>query len=577
MPVSVGIDLGTTNSVVAYVDSHGNPQVLTNEEGFRTTPSVVSFSSNEILVGSSAVDNEIENPSETVRSVKRNMGKKFTYVLNNNEYSPEQISSFILSKLKKDAETFLGDTIESAVITVPAYFNNDQRKSTKVAAELAGLKVSRIINEPTAASLAYGLDKKNDETILVYDLGGGTFDVTLLKISDGMDFHVLSTSGDTNLGGDDFDHCLMDLITEKFGEKTSDLSRLRNAAEKAKKDLSFKQETTVNIPYYTFQNGQPKNLKILITREEFQNKIESLVNKTKKCVEQALFDANLKFSDIDEVVFVGGSTRIPYISQSVKEWTNKNPNKSINPDEAVAIGAAIQAHVLSGNSDKAIFLIDVTPLSLGVETQGGLMNAMITRNSSVPTEVTETFTTAFDNQEKVNVKIFQGERPKADQNHLLGEMVLEGIKKAPRGIPKIQVTFEIDADGILSVKANDEESGINKEVVLTGSSSLSQEQIQKIIDDAENNKQDDKMFLELSNIKTKLLDRVIQIEELLRTNLLPEHINNDLEDMKLSLEKSSDNNNLELLTGLLESTEDDIKEYSQMVYKKAKEYVTQKL
>lgn len=577
MPVTVGIDLGTTNSVVAYIDSNGNPQVLTNEEGFRTTPSVVSFAGQEILVGLSAVDNENENPAETLRSVKRNMGKNFTYVLNNKEYSPEQISSFILSKLKKDAETFIGDTIDSAVITVPAYFNNDQRKATKVAAELAGLRVSRIINEPTAASLAYGLDKNLNQTILVYDLGGGTFDVTVLKIAEGMDFHVLSTSGDTELGGDDFDKCLVDLIVEKHGVNQSNDPRLRSAAEKAKKELTFKTETNVSIPYYEFIDGKPINLKVTINREEFQDKIQSLIDKTKKCVDQALFDAGLKFHDIDEVVFVGGSTRVPYITESVREWTNKNPNKSINPDEAVAIGAAIQANILSGNSDKVIFLVDVTPLSLGIETQGGLMNVMIKRNSSIPAEVKETFTTAFDNQEKVDVSIYQGERPQAVFNHLLGKIVLDGIKKASRGVPKIEVTFEIDSNGILSVMAKDEDSGVSKYLTLEGSSSLTNDQIQKLIQEAENNKNDDKLFLEISNIKSQLTDRIIQIEELLRTDVLPRHVVEDLTDMKKSLQESSESNNIEMLTGLLESTNDDIKEYSQIVYKKAKEHVTQKL
>ena len=577
MPVTVGIDLGTTNSVVAYIDKNGNPQVLTNEEGFRTTPSVVSFCNQEILVGLPAVDNENESPSETIRSVKRNMGKNFTYVLNNKEYSPEQISSYILSKLKKDAETFIGDTIDSAVITVPAYFNNDQRKTTKVAAELAGLRVSRIINEPTAASLAYGLDKNLNQTILVYDLGGGTFDVTILKIAEGMDFHVLSTSGDTELGGDDFDKCLVDLIVEKHGGKHINDPRLRNAAEKAKKELSFKTEVNVSIPYYEFIDDKPINLKVTISREEFQNKIQSLISKTKKCVDQTLFDAGLKFHDIDEVVFVGGSTRVPYVSESVKEWTNKNPNKSINPDEAVAIGAAIQANILSGNSDKVIFLVDVTPLSLGIETQGGLMNVMIKRNSSIPAEVTETFTTAFDNQEKVDVSIYQGERPQAVYNYLLGKITLDGIKKASRGVPKIDVTFEIDSNGILSVMAKDEESGISKYLTLEGSSSLTSDQIHKLIQEAENNKSDDKLFLEISNIKSQLVDRIIQIEELLRTDLLPRHVTEDLTDMKKSLEESSESNNIEMLTGLLESTNDDIKEYSQIVYKKAKEHVTQKL
>ena len=485
MSIAVGIDLGSTFSVISYVNSDGVAEVIPNSQGDKITPSVFAVDDlNNFLVGSLAVEYETTNPN-SIRLVKRKMSNGFDkcYSFLNFNLSPVEISAEILKKLKLDAEEYLNQSITQAVITVPAYFNHDQRQATKAAGELAGLNVLRIINEPTAASLAYGLDKNTDATILVYDLGGGTFDVTILKLSDGCDFHVLSTAGDTKLGGADFDDALAQLILDKFNShydydynqlKLTDLddtqrARLREAAEKAKKQLSQLQKTSVNINYFAFRNRQQVNLNVQVSREEFETIIASLIDKTKTCIDQALNDANLSIKNLNQVVFVGGSTRIPYVSKKVEEWTEIRPNKTINPDEAVSIGAAIQASVLSGNLNKDVFLIDVIPLSLGIETQGGVMNTMIKRNSQIPTEFKETFTTAEDNQTSVDVKVFQGERPQTKNNHYLGEFKLEDIPATRRGVPKIEVVFEVDADGIVKVKAIDETTRNEKTMVLSGS------------------------------------------------------------------------------------------------------------
>lgn len=585
MGIAVGIDLGSTFSVISYVNSDGVAEVIPNAEGDRITPSVFAVDDSNFLIGSLAVDYENNNPKNTIRLIKRQMGKGFdkSLTFDNLKLSPVDISAEILKKLKRDAEEYLNEPITQAVITVPAYFNHDQRQATKAAGELAGLNVLRIINEPTAASLAYGLDKKNESTILVYDLGGGTFDVTLLKLSDGCDFHVLSTAGDTNLGGADFDSALAQLILNKFNSQydytynqntIDDLEenqkvRLREAAEKAKKHLSQTPKTNVIINYFAFRNRQQVNLNVQITREEFEAIIEPLINKTKTYIEQAINDANLTIKNLDEVVFVGGSTRIPYVSLKVAEWTGKRPNKSINPDEAVSIGAAIQASVLSGNSTKDVFLIDVIPLSLGIETQGGVMNSMIKRNTQIPTEYKETFTTAEDNQTSVDVKVFQGERPQTKNNHYLGEFKLDDIPPMRRATPKIEVVFDVDANGIVTVKAIDEATGNEKTMVLSGS--LSEEDMAKMLVDAKENKISDERFRQLSLLRDWLTSLKIQLLELIDTKTLGQNDIDELEDLKVSIESDYNSENIELLSSLVESGKETIDRLSEKVYQKAKE------
>ena len=560
MGYAIGIDLGSTFSVVSYVNSNDQPEVIPNDLGERITPSVVSFG-DEIYVGQYAVDMEQHLPYfHTIRVVKRHMGTNKRFDINGKSYSPEEVSSYILRYLKQCAETHLGMEVTEAVITVPAYFNNDQRQSTKTAGELAGLKVLRIINEPTAASLAYGLDKKNDATILVYDLGGGTFDVTLLKLMDGVDFHVQSTSGNTSLGGVDFDEAIGQIICKKTSN-TLDPVDLRNISEKTKKMLS----------HMTLANVMIEKTPIKITRDEFEESIKVYIDKTMSCVNDALRDANTKTDMIDEVVFVGGSTRIPLIERVIEEKFGKKPNKSINPDEAVSIGAAIQASVLTGKSSREVFLLDVCPLSLGVETQGGIMSILITRNTQVPAVVKEIFTTAYDNQVSVDVKIYQGERPKTVDNLCLGEFKLDGIEKSPRGLPKIEVTFEIDANGILSVMAQDIDTGVKKDIDITGQASLSSEEISKIIDDAQKHKVEDEYFRKITNMHDLLYDYQIQVEELLRTNVLDKDDVTDLNDLKSSITEDGKSQNLELLSSLLESAKETLKEKSIKVHEIAKE------
>jgi molecular chaperone DnaK len=464
-----------------------------------------------------------------------------------------------LKKLKNDAENYLGEKITEAVVTVPAYFNNSEREATKAAGELAGLKVLRIINEPTAASLAYGLDKQNDSTILVYDLGGGTFDVTVLKLSDGCDFHVLSTAGDTKLGGADFDSAISNLIISKISQDISvDLTELRNVSEKAKKILSQLETTTVRISGH----------QITLTRQEFEDSIDHFLLKTKNCIDQALSDANLSIKDINEVVFVGGSTRIPYVAKKVEEWLNIKPNKSINPDEAVSVGAAIQASVLSGNSNKEVYLIDVCPLSLGIETQGGFMTVMIKRNTQIPNEHKEIFTTAFDNQQEVDVKVFQGERPQTKHNHFMGEFKLEDIPKATRGVPKIEVVFDVDANGITTVKALDENTGNEKTMVLSDSE-ITKDLLDNLIKDAEENRIDDERFIKINNYRTLLYDNLTQIAQIKQTNAISKDQLNELNDLEESINHDIDSENIELLSSMYESAKDTIKEISDALYEKA--------
>ena len=568
MSIAVGIDLGSTFSVVSYVKTDGNVEVIPNLEGNRITPSVFAFDDNlQFMVGELATDYETTDPNNVVRLVKREMSSGFekTFNFRNNfKMSPVQISSEILKKLKNDAENYLGEKITEAVITVPAYFNNSEREATKASGELAGLKVLRIINEPTAASLAYGLDKQNDSTILVYDLGGGTFDVTILKLSDGCDFHVLATAGDTKLGGADFDSAISNLIISKISQDTAvDLTELRNVSEKAKKILSQLETTTVRISGH----------QVTLTRQEFEYSIDHYLLKTKNCIDQALSDANLSIKDINEVVFVGGSTRIPYVAKKVEEWLNIKPNKSINPDEAVSVGAAIQASVLSGNSNKEVYLIDVCPLSLGIETQGGFMTVMIKRNTQIPNEHKEIFTTAFDNQQEVDVKVFQGERPQTKHNHFMGEFKLEDIPKATRGVPKIEVVFDVDANGITTVKALDENTGNEKTMVLSDSE-ITKDLLDNLIKDAEENRIDDERFIKINNYRTLLYDNLTQIAQIKQTNAISKDQLNELNDLEESINHDIDSENIELLSSMYESAKDTIKEISDALYEKAQSLLT---
>ncbi len=494
----IGIDLGTTNSCMAVMEG-GQATVIPNAEGGRTTPSVVAFTKDgEILVGEPAKRQAVANHERTVLSIKRKMGTNHRVKIDDKEYTPEEISAFILRKLKEDAEAYLGEKITDAVITVPAYFNDNQRQATKNAGKIAGLNVRRIINEPTASSLAYGLDKAEGEKILVYDLGGGTFDVSILEVGDGV-FEVLSTSGDTHLGGDDWDQRIVDYLVDEFKKEngidlTKDMmamQRLKEAAEKAKKELSGRMQTSINLPYITADSSGPKHLNVNLTRAKFREMTKDLLERTVPSIERALKDAKLKKGDISKVILVGGSTRMPAVQELVKDFFGKEPYKNINPDECVAMGAAIQGGVLSGEV-KDILLLDVTPLTLGIETLGGVMTPMIDRNTTIPAEKTQIFSTAADNQTQVEVHVLQGERPMARDNISLGRFILDGIPPAPRGMPQIEVTFKINADGILEVSAKDKGTGKEQKITITASTNLSDEEIQKKIKDAEKYAEEDK-------------------------------------------------------------------------------------
>ena len=589
----IGIDLGTTNSVVAAIEG-GQPSVITNAEGLRTTPSIVAYTKKqELLVGQIAKRQAVINPDNTFFSIKRFIGskeseissesKKLPYLIGTDsaqnikikcsslkkEFSPEEISAQVLRKLVNDAKSYLGQEVTQAVITVPAYFNDSQRQATMDAGKIAGLEVLRIINEPTAASLAYGLDKKQNQTILVFDLGGGTFDVSILEVGDGI-FEVLSTSGDTNLGGDDFDKILVDWLIAEFKIRENiDLSndmqalqRLTEAAEKAKMELSTVEKTIISLPFITADSKGPKHIESELTRVEFEKLSKDLINRCRIPVEKALNDARLEKNEIDEIVLVGGSTRIPAIQNLVKSLTNKNPNQSVNPDEVVAIGAAIQAGILVGEI-KDILLLDVTPLSLGVETLGGVMTKIIARNTTIPVKKSELFSTAIDNQPNVEIHVLQGERELITGNKSLGNFRLDGIPQAQKGIPQIEVTFDIDVDGILAVTAKEKETGIQQSVTIQGASTLNESEINEMLSDAEYYASEDKerkKVIDLTNRAERICSEAKHNLEIFKNNI----DSNEKLELKNLIEKvesfltTSDYDNIELSTNELEEKVQDI-------------------
>lgn len=576
----IGIDLGTTNSVVAVIEG-GEPTVINNTEGNRTTPSIVAFKEDgELLVGDLAKRQAVMNPERTIGSIKRYMGTDHKVKIGDKEYTPQQISAFILSKLKKDAENYLGEEVTQAVITVPAYFQDAQRQATKDAGRIAGLEVLRIINEPTAAAMAYGLDKiEKHETILVYDLGGGTFDVSILDIGDGV-FEVKATSGNTRLGGDDFDKRIMNYVVKEFKAKEGvDLSqdkqamqRLKEAAENAKKELSNVVSTNINLPYVTLTSSGPKHLDVTLTRAKFDELTKDLVEATLGPTRTALSDAGLKPEDIDRILLVGGSTRIPAVQEAIKKFFGKEPHKGINPDECVAIGAAIQAGVLGGEVHD-IVLLDVTPLSLGIEVEGGLFNKVIERNTTIPTKASRIYTTAADFQTAVTIHVLQGERTMAKDNISLGMFNLEGIPAARRGVPQIEVTFDIDANGIVNVSAKDKATGRENKITVTGSKSLSEAEIERMIKDAEAHRAEDerrKQEIEEKNNAQNLLYSVDHTLEDLKDKITEDQ-KKKIEDAKSELKTALEGDNMDEIRTKKQALEKILSDISSEIYAKTKD------
>lgn len=595
----IGIDLGTTNSVVAVMES-GQPKVIANAEGHRTTPSVVAYTKDgDVLVGAAARRQAVTNPSKTVYSAKRFIGCSYaerktegdkmpykvlsgknnqaTFQIDGKEVTPPEISAKVLAKLKQAAEDYLGETVTEAVITVPAYFNDSQRQATKDAGRIAGLDVKRIVNEPTAAALAYGLDKKTNEKIAVYDFGGGTFDVSILEVGDGV-VEVLSTNGDTHLGGDNVDELLIDWLTSTFkSESGIDISkdpmavqRLKEAAEKAKIELSSAQQTDINLPFLTADQTGPKHLNVTLTRSKFEQMIAGIVERTLAPCRQAMKDAGLSNNDINEVLLVGGSTRIPLVQQKVKEFFNKEPNKSVNPDEVVAVGAAVQAGVLAGDV-KDVLLIDVTPLSLGIETLGGVATRLIERNTTIPTRKSQVFSTAADNQTSVEVHVLQGEREMARDNKSLGRFSLVDIPTAPRGVPQIEVTFDIDSNGILNVSAKDVGTGKEQRITIQAGSRMSEDEIKRMVKDAEVHAEEDKKKRQVVEARNQLDSLVFQAEKMLRENAdkVPAELKTEVESAVSEAKTKLDSPDYDTLVKARETLETRVHKIAETIYKAA--------